>query len=207
MSRAAGLPVTHAPPHTPMHTRLIPAGVVCVYVCVHALLSCCWSMCPQAEAQGSREGGPAGGGAGEPSTGPWTAGSPPSPPQALTLLCFYLRQHGLQECQGLPVVLRLHFDELREHKQKHQPLPEDGGHGLPHHRDAVPSPPPICNDGHSSPQPLQQRGDHKGTFWRWEARGGGEGDSPEVSLPSLPPQLRSTLPPVLTAKGTEGGQQ
>lgn len=137
------------------------------------------------------------------------AGSPPSLPQAslaLTLLCFYLRQHGLQECQGLPVVLGLHFDELRGHKEKRQPLPEDGGHGLPHHCGALPPPPPICNDGHSSPQPLQQRGDHKRKFWRWETRGGGDGDSPELGLPSLPPQLGSTLPPFLTAKGTEGVQ-
>lgn len=102
------------------------------------------------------------------------------------------------------MVLGLHFDELREHKQKHQPLLEDGGHGLPHHRGAVPSPPPICNDGHSSPQPLQQRGDQR-KFWRWETQEEEvKGTLQRVSLPSLPPHA-TACPPVLTAKGTEGG--
>lgn len=59
--------------------------------------------------------------------------SSPNPPSkahrcALTLLCFYLRQHGLQERQRLPVVLSLHFYELRRHKSKRYPLPKAGEH-------------------------------------------------------------------------------
>lgn len=51
---------------------------------------------------------------------PTPAPYPPSLPQAglaLTLLCFYLRQHSLQERQRLPVVLGLHFYELRNYNK------------------------------------------------------------------------------------------
>lgn len=55
------------------------------------------------------------------------AGSPPSQllgKLALTLLCLDLRQHSLQQCQRLPVVLSLHFYQLRKHKNKPYPLPK-----------------------------------------------------------------------------------
>lgn len=60
-------------------------------------------------------------------------GEQPNPPSrshrcALTLLCFYLRQHGLQERQRLPVVLSLHFYELRRHKSRRYPLPKAREH-------------------------------------------------------------------------------
>lgn len=55
------------------------------------------------------------------------AGSPPSQllgKLTLTLLCLDLRQHSLQQCQRLPVVLSLHFYQLRKHKNKLYPLPK-----------------------------------------------------------------------------------
>lgn len=52
------------------------------------------------------------------------ASSPKAHRCVLTLLCFYLRQHGLQERQRLPMVLSLHFYELRRHKSKCYPLPK-----------------------------------------------------------------------------------